>query len=75
MKSNIVIIVRDGAETFKKVIALCKNESFIEWDEGNFCIIGTFDEKDLKEYEYYPLRKDGKMYDWQTASGFKDRPL
>ena len=70
MKSNFVVIVRNGESEFGKIKELCKNEPFIEWYEGSFCIIGKFDEEDLGEYEYYPLTDD-----WQTLSGFHDRIL
>jgi len=70
MKSTHVVIVRKGQEEFKKVKKLCKNKPFIEWYEGVFCIIGNFNEDDIKEFEYYDVKED-----WQTKSGFFDRPL
>lgn len=76
MKSNYVVIIRTGEQDFKKVKALSKTKVFVEYDDnGAFCIIGNFDENKIKEFEYYPLRKDGKMFDWQTESGFNDRIL
>lgn len=70
MKSNYVLIIRKGEDEFKKAVKLCKNKPFIEWYNGSFCIIGNFDEKDIKKYEYYDL-----SVDWQTKSGFQDRVL
>ncbi len=70
MKSNYVVIVRKGENEFKKVKKLCKNKAFIEWSEGSFCIIGLFDESEIKKYEYYSVKED-----WQTKSGFSDRIL
>ncbi len=70
MKSNYVVIIRSGENEFKKVKKLCKNKPFIEWYEGIFCIIGNFDEKKLKGFEYYSVKED-----WQTKSGFMDRGL
>lgn len=76
MKANFVVILRDGSKHFKKVKSLSKIKPFPEYDDnGNFYIIGDFDESDLKDYEYYPLRKDGKVFDWQTESGVMDRAL
>lgn len=76
MKSNYVVILKEGTKNFEKVKALSKSKVFVEYDDnGNFCIIGNFNEKEIKEYEYYPLRKDGKTFDWQTESGFSDRAL
>jgi len=73
---NFVVILKDGTKNFEKVKALSKTKPFVEYsDKGAFCIIGNFNEKDIKKYEYYPLRKDGKMFDWQTKSGFHDRAL
>ena len=71
--NNFVVIVRDGSKTFKKVKGLSKNKPFIEYDNnGNFCVIGSFDEEDIKKYEYYDL---SVKTDWQTNSGFQDRVL
>ena len=71
MKANFVVILKDGAKNFEKVKALSKSKPFIEYsDKGWFCVIGTFDEKDIKKYEYYSVK-----IDWQTESGFSDRSL
>ena len=70
MKSNFVVIVRKGQKEFEKVINLCRNEPFVEWDNGVFCIVGLFIEDEIKKYEYYKVSDD-----WQTLSGFSDRAL
>ena len=71
MKHNYVVILKDGAKDFTKVKALSKSRPFVEYsDKGEFCIIGTFEEKDIKGYEYYSVKTD-----WQTESGFMDRCL
>ena len=71
MKHNFAVIVRDGSKSFNKVKELSKSKPFIEYDDnGNFCVIGAFDEDDIKKYEYYDL-----SVDWQTKSGFQDRVL
>ena len=76
MKHNFVVILKDGAVHFEEVKALSKTKPFCEFsDKGWLCVIGTFQKDEIKEFEYYPLRKDGKMFDWQKASGFEDRPL
>ena len=68
---NFVVILKDGAKNFEKVKALSKTKPFIEYsDKGWFCIIGSFDEKDIKDFEHYSVKVD-----WQTESGFMDRPL
>ena len=73
MKSNLVVILKDGAKNFKKVKSLSKIKPFIEYsDKGWFCVIGSFDEEDIKKYEYYDL---SVKTDWQTKSGFMDRSL
>jgi len=71
MKSNYVIILKDGEKNFEKVKALSKTKPFCEFsDKGWLCVVGTFDENELKGYEYYSVKED-----WQTASGFSDRSL
>jgi len=71
LKHNYVIILRDGAKDFTKAKSLSSTKPFIEYDDnGNFCVIGTFMEEDIKDYEYYSVKDD-----WQTLSGFRDRPL
>ena len=71
MKSNYVVILKDGAKHFEKVKVLSKNKPFTEYsDKGWFCVIGNFKKEDIKEYEYYSIKKD-----WQTESGFMDRGL
>ncbi len=71
MRSNFVVILKDGSKHFEEVKALSKNKPFIEYsDKGWFCIIGNFDEEDIKDFEYYSVSED-----WQTKSGFMDRPL
>lgn len=73
LKSTHVVILKDGAKNFEKVKKLSKNKPFIEYsDKGWFCIIGCFNEKDLKGFEYYDLSVET---DWQTRSGFQDRVL
>lgn len=73
MKHNFVVILKDGAKSFEKVKVLSKTKPFIEWsDKGYFCIIGTFDEKQIQDFEYYDL---SVKTDWQTKSGFMDRSL
>jgi len=72
MKDNFVVIVRNGEKEYAEVVALCKNEPTTEWYNGAFSVIGNFDENEIKEYEYYDL---SVKTDWQTKSGFKDRPL
>jgi len=73
MKANFVVILKDGETNFEKVKALSKSKPFIEYsDKGWFCIIGNFIEEEIKKYEYYDL---SVATDWQTKSGFQDRPL
>ena len=73
MKANYVVILKDGTKNFEKVKKLSKSKPFIEWsDKGWFCIIGCFDEKKIKKFEYYDL---SVATDWQTKSGFQDRPI
>ena len=73
MKHNYVVILKDGSKNFEKVKALSKTKPFCEFsDKGWLCVIGTFDENEIKEYEYYDL---SVATDWQTKSGFSDRIL
>ena len=68
---NFVIILKDGQKNFEKVKSLSSTTPFVEYsNRGWFCIIGTFKEKDIKDFEHYSVKDD-----WQTLSGFQDRPL
>ena len=70
LKSNYVVIIRNGEKEYDEVIALCNNKPFTSWYKGISAITGNFDVKKLEGYEFYDVKSD-----WNTASGFQDRPL
>ena len=71
MNFTYVVILKDGEKKFEKVKNL---STFIPTvmvsGKGWIAIIGNFEEKDIKNYEYYPSSED-----WQTMSGWMDLPL
>lgn len=71
MKYNFVVILKNEQDKVKQIRQLSEFEPDISVsDEGWIALAGSFKEQDIKNFEYYPLSED-----WQTKSGWKDRPL
>jgi len=71
MKYNFVVILKDDQSKVEGLRELSEFEpDMIISDKGWIAIMGAFEEESLHDLEYYSL-----AIDWQTLSGWKDRPL